>query len=66
MMMAGDFLAWIVNAKGTFLKGKFTSKDEVLLLEVPRWIYDKLGEEMEKELRRNYDASKGHIPKVDG
>jgi hypothetical protein len=36
--------------KGAFLKGKLNTKNEVLMLEVPqgfRWIYDRLGNEME-------------------
>jgi Reverse transcriptase (RNA-dependent DNA polymerase) len=49
MMMATNFVARIVDVKGAFLKGRFASNDEVLMLEVPqgfRWIYDKLGEIM--------------------
>jgi Reverse transcriptase (RNA-dependent DNA polymerase) len=45
------FVAWVIDVKGAFLKGKFASKDEVLLLEVPqgfKWVYDKVGEEMER------------------
>jgi Reverse transcriptase (RNA-dependent DNA polymerase) len=40
-MMATNFVARIVDVKGAFLKGKFVSDNEVLLLEVPqgfRWI----------------------------
>jgi Reverse transcriptase (RNA-dependent DNA polymerase) len=49
MMMATNFVARIVDVKGAFLKGRFASNDEVLMLEVPqgfRWIYDKLGDTM--------------------
>jgi Reverse transcriptase (RNA-dependent DNA polymerase) len=44
MMMAGNFVAQVIDIKGAFLKGKFASKDEVLLLEVPqgfKWVYKK-------------------------
>jgi Reverse transcriptase (RNA-dependent DNA polymerase) len=50
LMMNVDYGARILDVKGAFLKGRFSSPDEVLLLEVPqgfRWVYDKLGEEME-------------------
>jgi hypothetical protein len=54
MMMADNFVARIVDVKGAFLKGRLASKDEVLMLEVLqgfRWIYDRLGEEMEEMQR---------------
>jgi hypothetical protein len=41
MMMAGNFVARVIDIEGAFLKGKFASKDEVLLLEVPqgfKWV----------------------------
>jgi hypothetical protein len=44
--------------KGAFLKGKFSSSDEVLLLEVPqgfRWVYNKLGDEMEMKQKAGDD-----------
>jgi Reverse transcriptase (RNA-dependent DNA polymerase) len=36
IMMATNFVARIVDVKGAFLKGKFATDDEVLLLEVPQ------------------------------
>jgi hypothetical protein len=53
--MADKFVARIVDVKGAFLKGRLVSKDEVLLLEVPqgfRWVYDRLGEEMQAKQRK--------------
>jgi hypothetical protein len=50
-MMNTKFVARVIDVKGAFLKGKFVSEDEVLMLEVPqgfRWLYDKLGDEVEK------------------
>jgi hypothetical protein len=36
MMMVGDYVGRVIDDKGAFLQGKFASKDEVLLLEVPK------------------------------
>jgi hypothetical protein len=51
LMMTVAYVARIIDVKGAFLKGRFSSPDEVLMLEVPqgfRWVYDKLGEKMDK------------------
>jgi hypothetical protein len=51
LMMVGDYVAQVFDVKGAFLKGKFASKDEVLLLEVPqgfKWVYDKIGDKIEQ------------------
>lgn len=54
LSMHREYEARAIDVKGAFLKGKFASKDETLLLEVPhdfRWVYDKLGEEVEARSR---------------
>jgi Reverse transcriptase (RNA-dependent DNA polymerase) len=64
MLMAGNFVARVIDVKGAFLKGKFASKDEVLLLEVPqgfKWVYDKVGEEMEMQEMNGEDMSEEAI-----
>jgi Reverse transcriptase (RNA-dependent DNA polymerase) len=46
--------------KGAFLKGRFTSDDEVLMLEVPqgfRWVYDKLGDTMIDRKAQGHDMT---------
>jgi hypothetical protein len=54
LTMNKEYEARIIDVKGAFLKGKFASQDETLLLEVPqgfRWVYDKLGDEVEARSR---------------
>jgi Reverse transcriptase (RNA-dependent DNA polymerase) len=53
-----------LDVKGAFLKGRFASPDEVLMLEVPqgfRWVYDKLGEEMEQRYRASHPMTKEEV-----
>jgi hypothetical protein len=58
--MSTNFVAQIVDVKGAFLKGRFASDDEVLMLEVPqgfRWIYDKLGNTMIDRKAQGHDMT---------
>jgi hypothetical protein len=51
LTMNRSYVARIIDVKGAFLKGKFASNDETLVLEVPqgfRWVYDKLEDEMDQ------------------
>jgi hypothetical protein len=51
LMMNVAYVARIINVKGAFLKGRFSSPTKVLMLEVPqgfRWVYNKMGEEMDQ------------------
>jgi hypothetical protein len=52
IMMNKCCVTRVINVKGAFLKGKFASEDEKLMLEVPQgfcWVYDKLGDEVEPQ-----------------
>jgi hypothetical protein len=65
-MMNVDYGARILDVKGAFLKGRFSSPDKVLLLEVPqgfRWVYDKLGKEMEKRNNVGQTMAKEEVMK---
>jgi hypothetical protein len=50
LMMNKCYVARVIDVKGVFLKGKFASEDEKLMLEVLQgfcWVYDKLCDEVE-------------------
>jgi hypothetical protein len=61
LMMNPRYMARVIDVKGAFLKGKFATEDKMLMLEVLqgfRWVYDKLGDEVEGRRCTGQDMTK--------
>jgi hypothetical protein len=60
------YVARVIDVKGAFLKGKFASEEEKLMLEVPQgfcWVYDKLGGEVEAKQKCGQAMSSEEVMK---